>query len=131
LLRELASIKPFKDLVKVQAVHQNDGTREEIVLKFFAYLDWGDQYDGNVKAFLNRYMKEMGPKIDIEAARKLFREVASSLFGITNGPMLRKGYANTPLNQLEAVLVAAGKMIRSDKADRQASRELDERRGAC
>ena len=58
LLRDLADIPAFRSLVKVQQVHQNDGTREEIVLKFFAYLHRGDAYDGNVKEFLNTYMKE-------------------------------------------------------------------------
>lgn len=111
LLRDMAELEDFKKLVKLQTVHQSDGTREELVLKFFAYLHWHDRYDGNVKSFLNAYMKEEGPKIDLVAAEKLFRQAVSALFQITDGPLLRKGYSVTPLNQLEAVLVAAGRII--------------------
>jgi hypothetical protein len=115
LLRELGEQPTFKKLVKLQPVHQNDGTREELVLKFFAYLNWADKYDGNVKSFLNKYMKEAGPQLDIVQSRKLFNSVVDGVFKITNGPLLRKGYGNTPLNQLEAVLVGAGRILKSGK----------------
>lgn len=111
LLRQLAATEDFRSLVKLQAVHQSDGTREELVLKFFAYLDWADRYDGNVKVFLNDYMKTQGPVMNLPAAEKLFLQVTSELLKITKGPLLRKGYSVTPLNQLEAVLVAAGRII--------------------
>lgn len=114
-LRKLASLPDFRKLVKLQATHQNDGTREELVLKFFAYLNWGKKYDGSVKAFLNDYMKLEGPKIDIQASEGLFGRVVSDVLAITGGPLLRKGYGNTPINQLEAVLVGAGQVIRAGK----------------
>lgn len=116
MLRSLASLDDFKTLVKLQAVHQHDGTREELVLKFFAYLDWSERYDGNVKNFLNRYMKEQGPAVDRVAAEKLFKQVVAELLAITGGPLLRKGYSVTPLNQLEAVLVAAGRILQDGEA---------------
>ncbi|MGS1104689.1 DUF262 domain-containing protein [Achromobacter anxifer] len=115
LLRALAFQSDFRKLVKLQTIHQSDGTREELVLKFFAYLDWADEYDGNVKQFLNRYMKEQGQSIDLTEAQGLFNKVVATLLKFTNGPLLRKGYANTPLNQLEAVLVALGHIIRTGK----------------
>lgn len=115
LLRELGEQPSFKKLVKVQSVHQNDGTREELVLKFFAYLNWSEKYDGNVKSFLNKYMKEVGPKLDINQCRKLFNDVVDGVLKITDGPLLRKGYGNTPLNQLEAVMVGAGRILRAGK----------------
>ncbi len=115
LLRELGEQPTFKKLVKLQPVHQNDGTREELVLKFFAYLNWADKYDGNVKSLLNRFMKESGPQLDIDQCRKLFNSVIDGIFKITGGPLLRKGYGNTPLNQLEAVLVGAGRILKAGK----------------
>lgn len=114
-LRDLADSEAFRKLVKLQSNHQNDGTREEIVLKFFAYLNGGSKYDGNVKEFLNNYMKDEGPKIDIPAATSLFMKTVDAVYKITGGPLLRKGYGNTPLNQLEAVLVGAGKLVQSGK----------------
>ncbi|WP_457356118.1 DUF262 domain-containing protein [Roseateles sp. P5_D6] len=115
LLRELASMPLFRKLVKLQQVHQSDGTREELVLKFFAYLHNGDNYDGNVKAFLNAFMKDQGPKLDIAASRALFSTVVERVLGLAGGPILRKGYSVTPLNQLEAILVGAGHLLKSKK----------------
>ena len=115
LLRALAEQPNFRKLVKLQPVHQNDGTREELVLKFFAYLHWAEKYDGNVKAFLNNYMKEAGPKVDVEKFKAFFNNVVDGVLEFTDGPLLRKGYGNTPLNQLEAVLVGAGRVLQSGK----------------
>lgn len=111
LLRRLSSQEAFRKLVKVQAVKQSDGTLEELVLKFFAYLDWSDKYDGNVTTFLNQFMKERGKALDLNAAEQLFSQVVEEVLAITKGPLLRKGYTVTPLNQLEAVLVAAGRIL--------------------
>lgn len=85
------------------------------MLKFFAYLNWADQYDGNVKSLLNRYMKESGPQLDLDQCRKLFDNVIDAIFEINKGPLLRKGYGNTPINQLEAVLVGAGRILKAGK----------------
>ena len=62
LLRDLAESDGFKTLVKLQQAHSNDGTREELVLKFFAYLNRGEHYDGKVKEFLNTYMRGHEPR---------------------------------------------------------------------
>lgn len=116
LLRKLASTPSFRRLVKLQSLHNDDGTREELVLKFFAYLNWADRYDGNVKLFLNKYMKEEGPAIDIDEAESFFKKVVEEILKLTdNKPVLRKGYAVTPLNQLEAILVGAGRIIRDGR----------------
>ncbi len=115
LLRELGQQANFKKLVKLQPIHQNDGTREELVLKFFAYLNLPEKYDGNVKSFLNNYMKDGGQQLDIDQLRKLFNNVVDGILKITAGPLLRKGYGNTPLNQLEAVMVGAGRILKAGK----------------
>jgi hypothetical protein len=115
LLRELASLPKFKTLLKVQKLHQNDGTREEVVLKFFAYLERGEQFDGNVTNFLNSYMKDFAGSFDAAGGRKLFTDVVNRVGEIVKGPVLRKGYGVTPLNQLEAILVGAGRLVRAGK----------------
>lgn len=115
LLRELSELPAFRELVKLQQVHSNDGTREELVLKFFAYLHRGEHYDGRVKEFLNNYMRDFGPTINLASAAKLFADVVTRVLAITKGPLLRKGYSVTPLNQLEAVLVGAGRVLRHSK----------------
>lgn len=115
MLRDLAEDVDFKRLVKLQTVHQHDGTREEIALKFFAYLHDGERYDGDVTNFLNRYMRENGKSFDVVSGKDLFLRVIQQLVQITDGALLRKGYSVTPINQLEAVMVAAGKLLQTGK----------------
>lgn len=55
-IRDLAEDTEFKRLVKLQRVHQNDATREELVLKFFAYLEDRSSFSGAVGEFLTQYM---------------------------------------------------------------------------
>lgn len=114
LLRTLADSEDFQKLVKLQTLHSHDGTREELVLKFFAYLDIGNKYNGDVTGILNTFMKENAHSFDITKGRALFEATVGEILNITNGPLLRKGYSVTPLNQLEAVLVGAGTIIRGN-----------------
>jgi hypothetical protein len=115
MVRDVAESEAFRSLVKLQQVHQNDGTREELVLKFFAYLHRADKYDGNVKEFLNSYMKDAAASFDVAAGKSFFMCVVSELQKVVGGPVLRDSYALTPLNQLEAILVAAGSLLQENK----------------
>lgn len=117
LLRELAENDKFKALVKLQRAHHHDATREEIVLKFFAYLNNRERFDGAVTEFLNDYMEKSSRSFDIEAGRELFLSVIEELYSVTGGkPVLRGNYPNTPINQFEAILVGLGEIIRGGKA---------------
>ncbi len=106
LLRELSDEPRFVEMVKLQEAHQNDGTREELVLKFFAYRDRRESFKGNVRGFLNDYMEFATKSCDLTTARRDFLAVVESLWGLFHGPIVRKGWSLTPLNQLEAILVA-------------------------
>ena len=112
LLRDLAEEETFRRLVKLQKVRQEDGTREEIVLKFFAYLHARDQFKGAVTEFLNNYMEQASNSFDSESGKQLFRNVVQHLHTGLSGPFVRAGYSNTPVTQLEAVMVALGDLIR-------------------
>lgn len=113
LLRELAYSEPFKTLVRLQRGREDDGTREELVLKFFAYSEDRERYEGPVTEFLNQYMEDQsqisGEQISDMRAR--FQMVAEQVFGISAGPFKRPGYGPTPLVELEAVLVAAAELL--------------------
>jgi uncharacterized protein DUF262 len=58
LLRELAGSKAFTDLVKLQSQNEDNATREELILKFFAYRYGRDAFKGAVKEFLNDWMEQ-------------------------------------------------------------------------
>ncbi|MCP4653979.1 MAG: DUF262 domain-containing protein [bacterium] len=112
LLRELAASDGFKKLVKLQKKKQADGTREELALKFFAYLENRDEFNGAVSKFLNGFMQREATSRDTATERRLFTKVVETLLDFCGGPFLRAGYANTPQNQLEAIMVAAGELMR-------------------
>lgn len=131
LMLELSAQPTFRKIVKVQKGHQDDGTFEELVLKFFAYSDRRDEFDGKVTKFLNDYMKDMSPKFDYKKGRSLFDQTTDLLASwLDNKPFLRRGVHLTPLNQLEAVMVAvadhlrAKRKIRSPKPGWLEDREL-------
>jgi hypothetical protein len=111
LLRELAEYPPFRRLVKLQRKNEENATREELVLKFFAYLHARARFGGAVKEFLNDYMQENRYDFDVEGGRALFHNVADQLHATIGGPFLRVNTAVTPQNELEAVLVAAAEVI--------------------
>jgi hypothetical protein len=119
LLRELALSDHLKSLIKLQTAYVNDGTKEELILKFFAYLHKSDCFKGDVKGFLNDYMLDAKTSFDITQGRTLANEVLEKLHNIHKGPILREGYAVTPLNQFEAIMVATGLLIESGKPIRK------------
>jgi Protein of unknown function DUF262 len=110
LLRDLAQNETFVRLVKLQKAKQQDGTREEIVLKFFAYLHNRNEFSGQVKEFLNNYMSRASKEFDTAKGKAIFESAVEHLGSVITGPFLRSGTNVTPVNQFEAVLVAIGQI---------------------
>lgn len=115
LIEELTANETYQSLLKLQKNDQNDGTAEEIVLKFFAYLEGMDDFDGKVTNFLNSYMKRRVDDTDLESDRSLFLKTVSFLSTAIGGPFKRPGVSTTPVNQLEAVMVGVARVIRDGK----------------
>lgn len=118
LIDELARYPKFVELVKLQQVNQHNGTREELVLKFFAYLNRADSFNGKVAEFLNSYMRDRENDSRVDKDRKLFEAVVGHIYSVTDGPFLRPPVNVTPLNQLEAVMVGVGLVIREGRTPR-------------
>ncbi len=115
LVEELADKPQFTQLLKLQSANQEDGTREELIIKMFAYLDWRDNFRGRVKDFLNSYVRNYAVNVDISECRSLFELVVVRLCESIESPVMRRSVNWTPINQLEAVLVAAAELVREDK----------------
>lgn len=113
LLRELADYPPFRSMVKLQKANEESGTREELVLKFFAYHNNADGFQGAVTEFLNNYMEAEQEAFDVEAGRQLFTRVVDEVAKLTVGPLLRTNTSVTPQNELEAVLLGAARVLDS------------------
>lgn len=122
LLEELAGDSNFTKLIKLQKLNQHNGTMEEVVLKFFAYLDKAEQFDGRVAEFLNAYMRARSQDTDLSADRQIFEQVMTHLASIVDGPFLRQKVSITPLNQFEAVIVGMGRLLRAGKTPKTPDR---------
>lgn len=105
-IKELSNDSNFRECVHLSYAHENDGTREELVLRFFAYLYDIDSFNHSVKDFLNEYMEKADKNFHYSNNDKIFRDVFRILnAALPNG--ITKGRKNTPLNLFEAVSVGA------------------------
>ncbi|WP_345415639.1 DUF262 domain-containing protein [Pseudonocardia xishanensis] len=114
MLEDLAEQDEFQSLLKLKPQNQHDATSAELVLKFFAYFDRMEEFDGKVTKFLNSYMKTRANHTDLTAERELFlRSVRFLREVVGTGPFKRERVSTTPLNQLEAVLIGIAKVYSS------------------
>ncbi|MFJ4826072.1 DUF262 domain-containing protein [Streptomyces bacillaris] len=121
-IEELSEDPRLKSLVKLQRSHQNDGTRAEQVLKFFAYKNNGGAFDGKVERFLNSYMGIAEESFDYRRERQVFNQALETLYQVCGGkPLLRRQTKVTPLVQFEACLVASGQLATEGIAVRHVS----------
>jgi len=105
-IKELASDTNFKACVHLSDNQEIDGTREELVLRFYAYLYDVDSFSHSVKEFLNEYMEKADKEFDYKKSEEVFRWVFESLnAALPHG--ISKGRRNTPLNLYEAISVGA------------------------
>lgn len=111
LVEDLAEYPSFLKLVKLKSSDEHNGTHAELVLKFFAYLNDRERFDGAVTSFLNDYMESRLDSVRLENDAELFKAVCDELFRVVKGPIKRPRVGWTPQNQLEAIMVAAGTLI--------------------
>ncbi|MEU8814932.1 DUF262 domain-containing protein [Actinoplanes sp. NPDC048796] len=112
LVSNLATFEPFSAMLKFKKVNQSDGTAAEQVLKFFAFKNFRETYDGKVERWLNRYMgKVQEDGFDYSGEENAFKKATLRLSEILEGKQfLRAGYPTSPLLQFEAVLVAIAEL---------------------
>lgn len=114
-LREMAQSPVFRKVVKLPRNRENDGTREEYVLRFFAYRDGYKKFEHLVAEFLNQYMEKASKSFDYERNRESFVGVFEALAkALPNG--LVRGKRETPANLFEAVSVGAAIALRTKGA---------------
>jgi hypothetical protein len=112
-LENMATYKNFTSLVKLKTPDRDNGTETELVLKFFAYLDWQEKFKGAVRGFLNDYVESRQNDAQLAESIAFFEQVCDQLAAAIGGPVVRSRVAWTPQNQLEAIMVAAGRLVRN------------------
>jgi hypothetical protein len=111
-LKTLAQNASFRQSVRLAQDDQTNGTYEELVLRFFAYLQRYEQFGHSVLKFLNEYMEhankhQPAPHV-IDLFDRTFVFVAAEL---PNG--IVRARAITPFNLYEAVSVGIALVLQA------------------
>jgi len=106
-LRDLASSDSFQDVVNLSRAKENDGTDEEMVLRFFAFYHRYHRFEHSVVGFLNDFMRAASKRFDYESGRALFLDTFRSLALALPDGIRREARRSTPINLYEAIAVGA------------------------
>lgn len=107
-LDRMAKSKEFHKVVRLTERQENDGTREECVLRFFAFLHTYKSFVHSVVDFLNGYMEEASKSFDYVSNEDLFMRTFKQLASALPKGIIRGNRKITPINLYEAVAVGAG-----------------------
>lgn len=113
-LKKMAMNKDFLAVVKLPKEKESDGTREEFVLRFFAFYYNYQFFEHSVVDFLNNFMKEASKDFEYKFNKQLFELVFSKLSKVPGG-ITRNGRGVTPVNLFEAVAVGAARALMRKK----------------
>jgi len=123
-LESLAKTSDFSTVVKLTAVQQRDGTAEECVLRFFAYLDRYKKFVHGVTSFLNDYMSDASKRFDYVEKEKVFRSTFAELAKAFPMGLRRPGRrGTTSLNLYEGISVGAALALK--KSDHLVTKGLN------
>ena len=110
-LSEMAELKSFNKVVNLPEPKKNDGTKHELVLRFFAYFENRDKFEHSVVGFLNDYMADATIKFNYKKYKKLFEDTFNALSNELPDGIKRGNRTNTPINLFEAISVGAADAI--------------------
>ena len=110
LLRELDEAANWRKLNRMAAGNSYRFTKQEIILRLFAFYDRHKKYDGHLAKFLNSYMHEhrSDPDVDIANRRDLFERTTNILL---NKVFEGRAPAKLSVTLLEAALVGIAKNL--------------------
>lgn len=113
-IQELAKDENYNSVVRLTKTQENDGTRQEFVLRFFAFLNNYQNFEHSVVEFLNEYMAAASKNFNYRQAEDVFKETFRQLAAIPDG--ITRGRKNTPTNLYEGVAVGAALVIQQGQA---------------
>ena len=121
-LKYLVVDENFKNVVKLTSTEEVDGTREEYVLRFFAFLNNYQNFDHSVVDFLNKYMAAATKRFDYDRGEKNFQKTFKQLSTLPHGITRKRN--TTPANLFEGVAVGAALVISDGKDLDMANAEI-------
>ena len=110
-LKEKAQNPDFVNVLKLTEGQKKDGSLEELVLRFYAYLLYRDHFVHGVKDFLNEFMGKAEKDFDYRKNSALFDNVFKQLNRLPNGIVKSQTRKVTSFILFEAVAVGAAEAI--------------------
>ncbi len=107
LLNELSEVADFHTVVLVPSARAKDGTRQDFVLRLFAFADRYASFDHSVHDFLLEYCSEASREPKVAKRRREFLAVFGFLAATFPNGIKRGNQRITPVNLYEAVSVGA------------------------
>lgn len=114
-IKRLALDEKFLSVVRLKPNDIKNGTAEEFVLRFFAFLEEYQQFDHSVKEFLNDYMKRKAPRHLAPSLEKLFHLTFDTLQKSLKGSISRANRGVTPVNLYEGIAVGTALAVSSKR----------------
>lgn len=111
-IKELSNNLSFNSVIKLAKSSENDGTKEELILRFFAYLNHRNAFDHSVVNFLNKYMESANSNFNYDSNEKIFCKTFDELAQLDYGIVKTKTRSVTSIILFEAVSVGAAEAIR-------------------
>jgi len=115
MLETLTRNHDFKTVLRLSKRQRRNGTNEECVLRFFAFLDNYGNFVHSVRDFLTDYTREASKNFDFPAGRAIFRETFAQLAVVFPDGLVRptpgKKLSTTSLILYEGVAVGAALAI--------------------
>jgi hypothetical protein len=112
-LKKLSTDSHFKTAIKLKDSDNRNGTSEEYVLRFFAYLDERQNFQHSVKNFLNSFMKANAQKKIAPSKVTLFKDTMAALAKAFPQGITRGQASTTSAVLYEALSVGLAEAIRS------------------
>lgn len=119
LLKKCSKNKDFRKVVKLGA-KPKESAYEELVLRFFAYYDWSEKFEHDVKEFLNDYMKsQMNTTNNLDNYLKIFEKTFGLLSLLLEDGIIRGNRKTiTPVVLYEAISVGVANYLKSNNGDK-------------
>lgn len=114
-LKRLATEQSFAATINLKPGEAKNGTAEEHVLRFFAFLERYKDFDHSVKDFLNNYMQDQAHNKISAPLEKLFKKTFATLNKNLPKGIVRGNRGNTPVNLFEGIAVGTALAIKSGK----------------
>lgn len=114
-MKKLSVQKDFERTIRLKPSDAKNGTAEELVLRFFAFLECYKEFDHSVKDFLNDYMRVRAQKSLRTQSVQIFNKTFSILNAALPDGIIRGNRSVTPVNLFEAISVGCALAVKGGK----------------